>query len=32
MTVLQSEAHEIADEYDLKEKLEEFEKQFNVEI
>ena len=32
MVVLQSEAHEIADEYDLKEKLEEFEKQFNVEI
>lgn len=32
MIVLQSEAHEIADEYDLKEKLEEFEKQFNVEI
>lgn len=32
MVVLQSEAHEIADEYDLKEKIEEFEKQFNVEI
>ena len=32
MVVLQSESHEIADEYDLKEKLEEFEKQFNVEI
>ena len=32
MVVLQSEAHEIADEYDLKEKLEEFEKRFNVEI